>query len=609
MKLVTVRVQNYKCIEDSQEFSTKELTCLAGKNESGKSALLEALRRLNPVEGREEASYDELLEYPRRRFADQQGNKDPVLTTSWELSEDDIAEVEKKLGEGAIENAIITITKGYDNQRRWTIPINETEVIRHMRSNPGDEEESKQDPELLAREILAERLPKFLYFPNYGTLPGKISVNQFTSGTEDSPEETEKHRHFQALLQLAGTTVEDLQNTGRSEELVARLEVVSNSMSDKVFEYWSQNKHLQVEIRCDPARPDDPPPYDDGEVIQLRIRNQRHRVTTQFDARSAGFVWFFSFLVWFSRMEDIHGNNLVILLDEPGLSLHGTAQADLLRYIREELLPKYQVIYTTHSPFMIDATDLMGVRTVEDTTDERGVPRGTKVGDRALSTDKETLFPLRAAIGYEMTQSLFVGEHCLLVEGPSDLLYLQWASRLLEARGRTKLDRRWTIIPAGGISKLATFASLFAGHLLDVAIFTDLHQGDKRQVRALQEHESLAENKVFTAQMFVDKAEADTEDLIGWTLYRKIVNRCFNLKKGQKLPKAQPGDGSRRVIEAVEEHFRTVATEGDEFNHLSPAIHLLEHESKFRNHCGIDATLDGFEKLFRAVNGVLSERK
>ena len=242
MKLITVQVQNYKCVEDSQEFSTKELTCLAGKNESGKTALLEALRRLNPVEGRGESQYQPLFEYPRRKYSTQRAITDPVLTTKWELSEDDIAEVEKKLGEGAIENPIVTVAKGYENRRAWTIPINDTEVVKHMRSSSGEEEETKQDPEQLAREILAKRLPKFLYFPNYGTLPGKISIDQFIDGTEDSPEEIEKHRHFQALLQLAGTTVEDLKNTARSEELVARLETVSNSMSDKVFEYWSQKQ-------------------------------------------------------------------------------------------------------------------------------------------------------------------------------------------------------------------------------------------------------------------------------------------------------------------------------------------------------------------------------
>ena len=606
MKLVAVQIENYKCIEDSGEFSVNDLTCLAGKNESGKTALLQSLRRLNPVEGPAESQFNPLFEYPRRRYNQQQHVNGPVLTTKWELSGEDIAEVESTLGKTAVDGNIVTVERGYENLTKWTIPLRETDVIKQMRLGPTDPENATESPEECAADLLEAHLPKFLYFPNYGTLPGKISVDRFVRSHFTDPEENERYKHFEALLQLAGTNVSDLQNVAQSEELVAQLEVVSNQMSDKVFEYWSQNKHLQVEIQCNTGRRDDPPPYNSGQIIELRIRNQRHRVSTGFDARSAGFVWFFSFLVWFSRMESIHGDNLIILLDEPGLSLHGTAQADLLRYMREELLTKYQVIYTTHSPFMVDASDLLAVRTVEDMTDNNGAPLGTKVGDKVLSSDSETLFPLRAALGYDMTQSLFIGEHCLLVEGPSDLIYLQWASQQLAARGRTKLDDRWTIIPTGGISKLGTFASLFAGNHLNVAILTDFHQGDKSKVRELEQHQMLAANRVFTVTQIIGKSEADTEDLIGWDLYRKVVNRCYDLKQDKKLPKQQPNGPNATVVETVRGHFQTVATEGREYDHLSPAMFLLENAGRFQNHPGTETALENFEKLFNSLNSVIA---
>ena len=61
-----VRVENYKCIEDSKEFSIDQVTCLVGKNEAGKTALLEALYKLNPVEA-DRADFDE-NEFPRRHL-------------------------------------------------------------------------------------------------------------------------------------------------------------------------------------------------------------------------------------------------------------------------------------------------------------------------------------------------------------------------------------------------------------------------------------------------------------------------------------------------------------------------------------------------------------
>src|SRR5690606_3196458 len=140
------------------------------------------------------------------------------------------------------------------------------------------------------------------------------------------------------------------------------------------FEYWTQNQDLEVEIdvREDPT---DEAPFNEGPNLYIRIRNRRHRVTVPFSQRSKGFIWFFSFLVWFDSVKEQEGtnNDLILLLDEPGLSLHAVAQEDLLRYI-DRLAERHQVIYTTHSPFMIWSDRLHQVRVVEDRKGE-----GTRV--------------------------------------------------------------------------------------------------------------------------------------------------------------------------------------------------------------------------------------
>ena len=93
--------------------------------------------------------------------------------------------------------------------------------------------------------------------------------------------------------------------------------------------------------------------------------------------RSRGFVWFFSFLAWLSQQQR-KGIPLILLLDEPGLVLHASAQGDLLRYIEAELKPHHQVIYTTHSPFMVDPKNFDRVRIVRDRSMEADsqLPRG-----------------------------------------------------------------------------------------------------------------------------------------------------------------------------------------------------------------------------------------
>ncbi len=127
------------------------------------------------------------------------------------------------------------------------------------------------------------------------------------------------------------------------------------------------------------------------------------------------------------------------MLDEPGLTLHGKAQADLLRYFDDKLAPKHQVVFTTHSPFMVPVDNLPSVRIVEDKIYQpkpgQWVSDGTKVRDDTLATD-QNVFPLQGALGYEITQTLFVGKHTLLVEGPGDILYLHAWSSALTRRGK-----------------------------------------------------------------------------------------------------------------------------------------------------------------------------
>ena len=641
MQLKSIRVQNYKCIDDSDEFSVRELTCLAGKNEAGKTALLQALRRLNPVE-KTEANFDSLMEYPRRRRhnLEKGGTALEALTTEWELSEADVKSLENVLGPGVITNLKVTVKRGYDNKTDWSYSIDEKAVINFLISQTpnltnnakerilackdvtslyrsvkssvkptkGEEEIKKQIERFAGNsskeeslKILQSLLPRFLYFPTYGTLPGKISDEQINQ-TENKNLGV---RLFRALLDLAGTEHKGLGSLSRYEELKASLEIVSNRLSDEIFEYWKQNLDLKVEFDYREALADDPPPFNSGHVFSLRVENTRHRVSVGFDERSAGFVWFFSFLVWFSQMEKEYGHRLIILLDEPGLSLHGKAQADLLRYMKEKLVPKYQVLYTTHSPFMIDSSNLLSVRTVEDVVTKEDQTLGTKVGDKVLSADADTLFPLRAALGYDITQSLFIGEYSLLVEGPSDLLFLKWASRRLVAEGRVGLDPRWTITPAGGIDKLGSFVALFAGNEIQVAILTDFHSGDKGKVEDLRQSKILEASRVFTAESYTDQSEADIEDMIGRDLYVELVNQCYELRGEARLPAKRPSSAPKLILKEIKHHFRTVAIEGPEFDHLSPAIYLVEHESAFLNALGAGKAIDRFEEFFEAVNNLL----
>ncbi len=110
---------------------------------------------------------------------------------------------------------------------------------------------------------------------------------------------------------------------------------------------------------------------------------------------------------------------------------------------------------------------------------------------------------------------LFVCEHTLLVEGPSEVLYLPWFSRKLQSLKRTSLDRRWVITPCGGVDKIPAFLSLFGGQKLHIATLIDYAAGQKGQIDKIRRNKLLQDGHVFTADAIAGQAEADVEDIIG----------------------------------------------------------------------------------------------
>lgn len=651
MILKTAHVKNFKCVRDSNSFKVDpDVTCLVGKNESGKTALLQALYKLNPVV-ETQAKFED-IEYPRAFWSEYQERKDArpaeALITTWEIEDDDTRTLEALIGPSAADIKFVQINKGYDNKRAFIFNLDEAKVVAHVldqcdlneterealghvngvpalaeaasKLQPPSPQVQKLQQDLQSKfqngtarqaveALLGQRLPRFVYFSEYMRLPGQMSIEDYKAHSQNAAHaRADEYRMFGALLSLVGKTAQDVEKIDKFETLQAELEAVSARISKTIFKYWSQNRHLRVQFRFDQARAGDPPPFNAGYVMRTRIENTRHASTTSFDDRSTGFVWFFSFLVWFGQVQKNYGNNLVILLDEPGLSLHAKAQADLLRYIEEQLAPAHQVIYTTHSPFMIDPSNLLRARTVEDVVQKRDDGDeellGTKVGDDVLSTDRDTVFPLQACLGYEITQTLFVGKHTLLVEGPSDLLYLKWFQHKLAGLGRLTLDRRWTIAPCGGIDKIAAFMSLFRGNNLHVAVLTDFKEGEKKKVRSLAESKLMLDGHVLTAAAYAGQPEADIEDIIGAETYLALVNAAYSLTGSDRLTPPAPSAPAQRILPIVESAFSKLPVGVPPFDHYRPSEFLAEQPTT-SDFAGIQAALSRFERLFTDLNSLL----
>ena len=654
MKLQKVQITNFRSVEDSGEFDIKQVTCLVGKNEAGKSALLLALAALNPNEATD-ATLDRERDYPRHRLLQyEEIHKDGearVVRTIWKLDQSEIQAINNDLGKNALTYPMIEVSRSYNQSIKVCAQLDDAAILKHYLElfplnaaeksalKPNSLETVDQLIEALdsissptnkhyeLRDILNEHgdpvtrmqkhvlgaLPNFMYVSAYDRMDGAIQIEQTEERIQTNEINNDEHRGsrlFVDFLEYAGVPLNSITDESTFETYNAKLQAASNNITDQILKYWSQNPDLDVEVRIDQARPNDPPPFNTGMIARARIKNNLHRVDTPFSERSAGFVWFFSFLVKFAQVKR-KDTPVVLVLDEPGLSLHGRAQGDLLRFIDDELAPSHQVIYSTHSPFMVPPDQLERVRIVEDKVDKTKMPYkidGTKVNQDVLRVDPDTIFPLQGALGYEMTQTLFVGKHILLVEGPSDLLYLKALSRELESRRRTGLNSRWTVCPAGGIGKIAPFVSLFSGNDLQIAVLTDFAHGSKRKIEGIKRSEVLKAGHFYTFADFTDLSEADVEDIFAPEVYAEIVNRSYDLSDPYRITTKKLSDdtSTTRLVKKVETMFNLMPKEMPTFNHFTPAEWLIQNQDVLKKESEeIERTLGVAEKIFVTFNRLL----
>jgi predicted ATP-dependent endonuclease of OLD family len=322
--------------------------------------------------------------------------------------------------------------------------------------------------------------------------------------------------------------------------------------------------------------------------LDIRLNDTRHQVSTNLARRSSGFRWFFSFIAAFSEFED--DSNVIVLLDEPGLNLHGRAQEDFLRFIEERLAERHQVLYTTHSPFMVQASKLHRVRLLEDHSSRTDPDAGAKVSSDVTAVHGDTIFPLQAALGYDLAQNLFVGGSNLVVEGTSDYVYLEALSEHLGSVGREALSGGWTIVPVGGADKVPTFGALLGAHLRDITVLLDASNTGNQRLADLAEEGILDSSRIMTIASITGTKRADMEDLFEPEEYLRLYNAAF----GENLTE-DALDGSDPILRRIQRQ------RGSAFDHRRPSTALLRNKAEFLDALS-DATLDRFEALFKKIN-------
>lgn len=640
MKLSGVRVNLYRNIVDSNLFPIEEsVTCLVGKNESGKTAILQALYSLNPAHP-ELVQVDITKDYPRWRKVRDERKTDlgsvVLVTAFFALEDGEIQRVFQMTSLHLPQDTLLKVQRDYAGETYYSLETDEArfigEIIKSLDNvsedlrekvgqfdsldeliefldqtyqNQSDKRTSEAKSLISLKEIfqsaklllevlplevekfLQSQLPQFFYFSEYSSLPGRLDLTRLLSNPSVlSPSD----RTALALLKLAGVQGKEFMSED-FEERIAELEAAANEITAQVFEYWTQNKDLTVNLVGDSEIIRGP----SGQsvvhrYVDIRLNDLRHQMTTNFETRSSGFRWFFSFITAFSEFSE--DGNVIILLDEPGLGLHARAQRDLLRFIDEQLGKNNQVIYTTHSPFLVNPRQLERVRLVEDLTTRQNPDTGAKVSVDVLSVHGDTLFPLQAALGYDLAQHLLIGGNNLLVEGPSDMIYLITMSEYLERKGRTGLSEKFTLVPAGGIDKVPTFIALL-GAKLDVTVLIDAANAPSQRIRDLIEKGLLEPNKFISIDRVTGKFPSDIEDMFSEDEYLELYNIAF----GSRVVVSDL-QGNDSIIKRLERY------RGEKFDHLKPATVFLRNKETFLERLS-EETLGKFEALFTMINATI----
>lgn len=382
-----------------------------------------------------------------------------------------------------------------------------------------------------ALKHLNARLPVFVLFNNYFRVRPRIHLEHLAQRVQTGVLDDKQYDYGNlCLLKLLGFTPKQLADLGNAAKPAlgdsAALKAYQDKLDNRDYQLNAASVQLTQQIVAvwnpDPERAeaDRLRIKADGQYLKVVVEDDLG-VEVELDQRSEGFQWLVSFfVVFFAEAADKH-KNAILLLDEPGLHLHGLKQRDFRETI-SRLAAKNQTLYTTHSPFLVGPDELDIVRVV-DMTDRKV---GTKVHGDLSSGDPAALLPLQEALGYDLAQSLFAQTKNLVLEGLTDYWYVEAVAQLLRASGDANLDEKIALVFANSAGKVVYYATILHAHKLKVSALLDSDAaGDQAAQQDTLVH-TLGNKKILrTKDSYAGRVtKPEIEDLLRETLVKVALD-------------------------------------------------------------------------------------
>ena len=454
-------------------------------------------------------------------------------------------------------------------------------------------------------------LPKFVYYSNYGNLDSEIYLPHVVENlkrTDLGAKEEAKARTLRVLFGFVRLSPEEILELGRDfdqsqhgrkptdqeievitekkRERSILLQSAETSLTKEFQDWWKQGDY-RFELQAD------------GNHFRIWVSDNRRPEKIELESRSTGLQWFLSFYLVFLVESQREHKDAVLLLDEPGLSLHPLAQRDLSSFF-DNLSKTNGIIYTAHSPFLVDPDRIDRARKVYVATD--GTTKATS-NLRHTEVDGDqpgAAYAVHSALGLTVAESLLIGCRPVIVEGASDQHYLTAIKSLLISGNKIAPQRELVFPPAGGAKTAKIVASILTGRDEELpVVLLDGDEPGKRMARELRTGLYVNEQKkILSTDDFAEYDHSEVEDLLPVRFLAEAMDRW------QRRPEVLFSDVAEEGKPVVPQIEAWAATQELEL----PAFWKVELAKRVKQRAldaglnGFDeATIDKWQNLFRAL--------
>ncbi len=409
--------------------------------------------------------------------------------------------------------------------------LDDAKIVFVSKPLPGDVEAVQQ--------AILDNLPSFVYYSNYGNLDSEIylpHVIQNMQRNDLGAREEAKVRTLKVLFEFVRLEPDEIYQLGqehdprnipdpsqqqiqefaeKKKEREILLQSASTELTKKFRSWWKQGDY-RFRFQAD------------GNFFRIWVSDDRRPEEIELEGRSTGLQWFLSFfLVFLVERTDAH-KDAILLLDEPGLSLHPIAQEDLSVFF-DSLSQTNQLLYTTHSPFMVDPDHLDRVRAVYVNGDGETVISSNLRANEGNKAQSQSIYPVHAALGLSVSKMLLQGCQPIIVEGISDQYYLNAIKNYLISKGLLTPKYELLFLPAGGVKGITAIAPIItAKNELPPFVVLDSDKPGQDMVTKLKT--SLYQGKtdrLITIGDLLSQPGTEIEDLFPKTFLADILTRYF----------------------------------------------------------------------------------